>query len=203
MPQHRHRQSINQVGAGGGFTIWFTKLIPHFYTPSKLGGFRPASQHLLESYQSWDVIGRIVDFVGSLVFGRANKIEGRQSHHFGSPFIIIRARNALCSAFWYYWLSRIYGFWIRIILRGYERKLGSNRRQWRFVVMEKSPLCCEPSDKLGRHKLYGFTKTRFEPWEVAILRLHATTEEAQMKWRQGSLKMLKTFFLQQQQIVLP
>ena len=56
-------QSIRR-GARGGFTIWFTKLIPHFYTPSKLGGFQPASQHLLES---WDGIGGIEGFGGSLV----------------------------------------------------------------------------------------------------------------------------------------
>ena len=53
-------QAINQSdGAAGGFTIWFTKLIPHFYTPSKLGGFvLPANI----SSQSWVVIS----FGGSL-----------------------------------------------------------------------------------------------------------------------------------------
>ena len=46
MPSHicgtTPTQAINQ-SAGGGFTIWFTKLIPHFYTPTKLGFFGPAA----------------------------------------------------------------------------------------------------------------------------------------------------------------
>ena len=136
VPQHRHRQSINQVGAGGGFTIWFTKLIPHFYTPSKLGGFRPASQHLWESYQSSDVVGGDCRLCRKLVFGRANQIEGPQSHHFGSPFIIICAGNPTTKVLiWYYWLLRISGF---VLIQNYIERLW--KKTWK--EQETVALCC-------------------------------------------------------------
>ena len=95
-----------------------------------------------------------------------------------------------------YWLLRIHGFAMKL---NYMERQGI----WDCTTSElcKSLLCCSPSDKLGRHNFYGFTKTRFEPWEVAILRLNATTEEPQMIWQSRSPGMLKNCLKQKEVFV--
>ena len=122
LPQHRHRQSINQTGGRGRIYNLVYKAYSAFLHTVQIGGFsacQPTSLGILRwNRGDWRLWRK---------FGRANKI-WPQTHHFGSPFAIIQLLTKVLHrrVFWYHWLLRIYGFVFYVELCG--RRFGSNRR---------------------------------------------------------------------------
>ena len=147
LPQHRHRQSINQTGGRGRIYNLVYKAYSAFLHTVQIGGFsacQPTSLGILRCNRAdWRLWRK---------FGRANKI-WPQTHHFGSPFAIIQLLTKVLHrrVFWYHWLLRIYGF---VFLCGIMwKKIWKQQETALHLgivgVLEKNLLCSEPSDKLG------------------------------------------------------